>query len=115
MAERRKGRPAIKTILVPADFSDNSKEALDFAEILAKTLGAKIVLIHVIDVLSYAVTESLQWENVYLRLKASVQPLLERRVRKINKRVWPRNTTWSRKHLTTRSRKRPGRSGPISS
>jgi nucleotide-binding universal stress UspA family protein len=86
MPKRRKGRPAIKTILVPTDFSDNSTEALDFAEILAKTLGAKIVLVHVIDTVSYIVSESLQWENVYSRLRAGVKPMLEKEVRRIDKK-----------------------------
>jgi nucleotide-binding universal stress UspA family protein len=81
MAKKRKARRTIKKILVPTDFSDCSEEALSYAETLAKSLDAKIVLFHVIDTLSYA-----QWENVYPRLRASVGPFLETKVKKINKR-----------------------------
>jgi nucleotide-binding universal stress UspA family protein len=36
----------MKTILVPTDFSDNAKNALDFAIEIAKKHGSKIVLVH---------------------------------------------------------------------
>ncbi|MBL0329521.1 MAG: universal stress protein [Bacteroidetes bacterium] len=36
----------MKTILVPVDFSDNSKNALDYAIPLAKKLNMKIILLH---------------------------------------------------------------------
>lgn len=39
--------------------------------------------VYLIDTLNFVVTESLQWENVYPRLKASVQPVLERQAGKI--------------------------------
>jgi glycine betaine transporter len=84
MAEKRKSPLNIKTILVPTDFSVYSKRALSYAEILAERFGAKIMLVHVIDTVSYIVSESLQWENLYPRLSASVKPMLEREVRGID-------------------------------
>lgn len=38
---------AVKNILVPTDFSDFSKLALDYAVTFAKTFGAKIIVLHV--------------------------------------------------------------------
>jgi nucleotide-binding universal stress UspA family protein len=38
---------AVKNILVPTDFSDFSRHALDYALTFAKTFGAKIILLHV--------------------------------------------------------------------
>jgi len=40
---------AIKTILVPTDFSDYSKVSLPLAVDLAKKYGAKLVVLHVFD------------------------------------------------------------------
>lgn len=41
--------PAIKTILVPYDFSRHACRALDAAWTLARTAGAKVVLLHVMQ------------------------------------------------------------------
>ena len=42
--------PDIKRILVPLDFSSNSRLALDYAYGLARKLGAALHLIHVCEV-----------------------------------------------------------------
>lgn len=39
----------MKTILVPTDFSKQAKYALDFASVIAKKAGAKIKLVHVLE------------------------------------------------------------------
>lgn len=46
----------IKTILVPTDFSEHADKAIESAEILAKPLGAKIHLLHVMHLPVQAVT-----------------------------------------------------------
>ena len=46
----------IKTILVPTDFSEHAAKAIETAEILAKPLGAKIHLLHVLHLPVQAVT-----------------------------------------------------------
>jgi nucleotide-binding universal stress UspA family protein len=46
---------AIKTILVPTDFSEHADKALETAEVLAKPLGAKIHLLHVLHLPMQAV------------------------------------------------------------
>lgn len=86
MPKARTAKHAITTILVPTDFSEYSRQALSYAEILAKTFDAKIVLIHVIDTVSYAVTESVQWTEVYARLEATIQPMLDGLIREAEKR-----------------------------
>ena len=44
MEERR-----IRTILVPTDFSESAARALSWARMLARALGARIVVLHVLD------------------------------------------------------------------
>lgn len=86
MPKARTAKHAITTILVPTDFSEYSRQALGYAEMVAKTFDAKIVLIHVIDTVSYAVTESVQWTEVYARLEATIQPMLDGLIREAEKR-----------------------------
>lgn len=87
MSKVRTAKHAITTILVPTDFSEYSKQALSYAEMLAKPFEAKIVLIHVIDTVSYVVSESVQWTtDVSTRVQASVQPMLDGLVRDAQKR-----------------------------
>ena len=86
MPKARTAKHAITTILVPTDFSEYSRQALSYAEMVAKTFDAKIVLIHVIDTVSYAVTESVQWTEVYARLEATIQPMLDGLIREAEKR-----------------------------
>jgi hypothetical protein len=52
---RHKGGKAmeIRHILAPVDFSEYSKKAVAFAFDLAKTFGAKLSLLHVVEPLSF--------------------------------------------------------------
>jgi nucleotide-binding universal stress UspA family protein len=81
MPSKKVGRRKVKTILVSTDFSDYSGRALSHAKFLAKTFGAKIVLVHVIDAMNYFVSESMVWEDVSARIRESVRPMLEKAVR----------------------------------
>jgi len=47
---------AIRTILVPVDFSPHSAKALDFAIALAKDLGSKLHLVHCYQIAATAVS-----------------------------------------------------------
>jgi nucleotide-binding universal stress UspA family protein len=71
---------AVKTILVPTDFSEGSQAALDHAVTLAKSFHAKIVLLHVIETTTYTMTEALQVVNVYDVVKTAVEPVLDQMV-----------------------------------
>ncbi|MFZ5875462.1 MAG: universal stress protein [Nitrospirota bacterium] len=87
MSKVRTAKRAITTILVPTDFSEYSRQALSYAEMLAKTFDAKIVLIHVIDTVSYVVAESVQWTTeVSARVQATIQPMLDGLVHDAQKR-----------------------------
>jgi len=50
------GLPQISRILIATDFSDQSSKALEWARSLARAFGAKLVLLHVIDIFSLAET-----------------------------------------------------------
>jgi nucleotide-binding universal stress UspA family protein len=44
---------AIRTILMPTDFSESAASALEWAQALAQAFEAKIVLLHAVDMVSY--------------------------------------------------------------
>jgi nucleotide-binding universal stress UspA family protein len=69
--------PAITTILVPIDFSSGSRGALRYATFLARRFQAKVIIFHAIETLSYGMTESLQWADLYANIKTIVDPLLD--------------------------------------
>ena len=48
--------PSISRILVATDFSDQASKALEWARTFASALGAKLVLLHVINIFSLAET-----------------------------------------------------------
>lgn len=55
----KKGFTPVKTILMPTDFSPYSDRALNYGATLAKRLGAKVILMHVIESFPYSVTDTL--------------------------------------------------------
>lgn len=57
---RKEKRLEIKRILVPVDFSSYSDRAVSYASMVAKTFKAGITVMHVIDSLSYSVTDTLK-------------------------------------------------------
>ncbi len=67
---------AIKTILVPVDFSRPAEQAMNYALRLARIFGSQIRLLHVIEA-STVVTDSMTWVDFYSQVKAVTQPMLE--------------------------------------
>jgi nucleotide-binding universal stress UspA family protein len=51
--------PAIRTILVPIDFSDCSLDALEYAAQVAKQFSAAVTILHVLEPVSYSLDFSL--------------------------------------------------------
>src|SRR5579885_298666 len=49
MKKQPQQRPRIKRFLVPVDFSAPSRQALDYAILLAKPFEAEIILLHVVE------------------------------------------------------------------
>jgi nucleotide-binding universal stress UspA family protein len=48
---------------------------------LAKRFGASISVLHVIETLSYTLTESLQWVDLYAHVRTLVEPMMDGLVR----------------------------------
>jgi len=76
----------IKKILVPTDFSDYSDQAMQYATMLARAFKARILLIHVIESLTYTVTDTLLVTDHFVALKTIAEPLLENARKKIQKK-----------------------------
>lgn len=92
---------AVKTILVPTDFSKGSQTALEHATALAKLAQARIVVVHVIETIAYTMKESLhlvdtaamvnsmtespQLLDVYALVQRAVEPALDQIVRDLEK------------------------------
>ena len=43
----------VRHLLVPTDFSEGSKQAFEYALEVARTCGAKLTLLHVVELPSY--------------------------------------------------------------
>jgi nucleotide-binding universal stress UspA family protein len=71
----------IKRILVPVDFSAPSLRALDYAVELGRALRAKLVLLHAVEPVSYAVAGDMyglgmDLGNVYLQIERAARARL---------------------------------------
>lgn len=76
-------QPRLRHILVPLDFSDNSRKALRYAIALARQFGARITLLHVVEPLIYPAdsgfvpVEAHAWEgNLLKETKARLDALV---------------------------------------
>jgi hypothetical protein len=87
-------RRRVSRILVPTDFSDQASKALEWARSFADAFGAKLVLLHVIDIFSLTETGSVMAGSdllqevglkarslirEFLRLTGSARPMLQAR------------------------------------
>jgi nucleotide-binding universal stress UspA family protein len=77
---------SVKTILVPTDFSLYSDRAMQYAAMLARAFKARILMIHVIEPLTYSVTDTLTVTDHFVALKTIAKPLLENARKKYQKR-----------------------------
>jgi universal stress protein A len=75
--KKHQATSGIKSILVPTDFSSYSSNAIDYAAKMAKPLGARIVLAHVIESLSYSVTDTFTLVDHRRALEKTAGALLE--------------------------------------
>ena len=92
---------AMKTILVPTDFSQGSQAALEAATALAKLAKSDVVVLHVIETLAYTMKESLhlvdttamvksmtespQLMDVYALVQRAVEPALDQVVQALQR------------------------------
>jgi nucleotide-binding universal stress UspA family protein len=72
----------IRHILVPTDFSESSKRALDYAMGVAQALGAKLTLLHVVELPSY-VTDGHTPVHVSAALRDDLQEHAQRELAKL--------------------------------
>ena len=85
-------RIALKSILVPVDFSECSEKALIYARGFAKQFGARIVLLHVVE-LSYSYADMAIFD--YASLEKDLRKAAETRLRNLAKGVEKDGTTAS--------------------
>ncbi|MCH7681305.1 universal stress protein [candidate division KSB1 bacterium] len=60
----------IRKILVPLDFSENSRVALDWAMSIANKLGAKVILFHAMETSDFIKELAEQEDDVLSRVKS---------------------------------------------
>lgn len=74
------GRPAgsIKIILVPTDFTTDADRAVDFAVAIALRFKARILLVNVIEPITYGVSDAVRVEDHYRSAQSVIAPRLNR-------------------------------------
>lgn len=82
-----------KLILCPVDFSDPSQTALDYAESLARTLGAELVVLHVIEPVLYPVAYGLPASSPLLNVEEQARQGAERHLAPIVAAICGRGVT----------------------
>jgi len=75
-----------KKILVPVDFTEYSDQAISYAEMLAKTFHAEILLFHVIEQFTYSVSDTIQVMDHYTTLKKIAQQMLDNKKKQLGKK-----------------------------
>lgn len=76
----------IRKILVPTDFTIFSDQAVDYAAMVATRFDAKILLVHVIEPLTYSVTDTIQVVDHFVALKTIAEPILDNLQKKLLKK-----------------------------
>lgn len=82
---RKSKQTSIKKIMVPTDFTDFSRRAMDYARMIAGKMNAELLLVHVIEPFTYSVTDTIQVVDHYAALKAIAEPLMDSLKKKILK------------------------------
>jgi universal stress protein A len=80
------GSLSIKKILAPTDFSAYSNEALDYAAELAQKFDAEIVVVHVIESMTYSVTDTFTVVDRLWPLEKTAGALLDNAAERVRER-----------------------------
>jgi universal stress protein A len=88
----------VKKVLVPTDFSDSSKKALNYAVSFARQFGSEIVLIHVLEVDSSLALETFPPICIE-ELKANSEKTLQNLVRSADEAGITKTTSLTRSGL----------------
>lgn len=76
-AKTKGSSPPIERILVPIDFPSYSDHSTDYAATIAEKFGAEIILMHVIESLSFSVTDTLNVVEHRQALETIARSLLD--------------------------------------
>lgn len=92
----RRFRGAVKRILVPVDFSDASLRAIEYAVRFARTRGARLILLHVIEPVYYGVADEMYGVgvgvdvgNIYAEIERAARTKLAQLAAKVRSRGTP--------------------------
>jgi len=67
----------IRKIMVPTDFTAFSDLAVEYASVIAKSFDSTIILVHVIEPLTYDLTDTIQVIDHFAALKTIAEPILD--------------------------------------
>ena len=76
MSPKPKGTK-VRKILVPTDFTSHSEKAVDYAAGLARSFGASLLLLHVIEPFTYTVSDTVQVTDHYAALRTIAEPMMK--------------------------------------
>lgn len=76
----------IRKIMVPTDFTAFSDQAVEYASVIAKRFDSTIILVHVIEPLTYDLTDTIQVIDHFVALKAIAEPILDNLQKKLLKK-----------------------------
>lgn len=76
----------LERILVPIDFSEPSKKALEYALALAEVFGSEVVLLHVIPPVAYAYETGMMSANI-AELEEATRKNCEKNIRELEQNV----------------------------
>jgi len=76
----------LKKILVPTDFSPNSKKALNYAVRLARTVQGRLLLLHVVEVPEFSglLPEASSWQLDYQEIRKTFDSAIQQADDKLN-------------------------------
>lgn len=89
MTNRKESISPIRKILVPTDFSACSEQAARYAAMIAQAFKARVLLVHVVEPLTYGMSEAFNVSDHFVTLKAIAGSLLEEAHRRLAKRGIP--------------------------
>ncbi|HLG29456.1 MAG TPA: universal stress protein [Candidatus Brocadiales bacterium] len=72
--------------MVPTDFTAFSDQAVEYASVIAKRFDSKIILVHVIEPLTYDLTDTIQVVDHFMALKTIAEPILDNLQKKLLKK-----------------------------
>ena len=76
----------LRKILLPTDFTSHSEGAVGYAAGLARSFGASLLLLHVIEPFTYSVSDTVQVTDHYAALRTIAEPMMKNMVDALGKK-----------------------------